>query len=321
MTFRNITQPNWRMLRTATARWMVIIAASLCLSGCIYSDQWLFTPQERVLPLKDGQYRVERFSEGSWKPENKPITMISSNETYALDAKPSDRPGMSMVRLSPRFYLGFVPQEGKGGGGLYFLIEPKDGAYLIYFPACVDFRHPPIGSDFPPDRLDDSDRTCVYSNRNKLIGALVTYGDTAVPMERWTYAGPASLAPGNDTPAPTASDDRSDVQVCNVYDQTISVMIIHRHPHQATEKLLRGWYTVDAKQCQTLGTVPRGEFFLYAETADRSMEWKGTDVFACLARRATERTFYSGQTCVAGEEKIGFFVQSADGEKSTVRLD
>lgn len=122
-------------------------------------------------------------------------------------------------------------------------------------------------------------------------------------------------------PSAYAQAQKSEVVICSTYDQAISVMIIHLHPYETNRKLVRGWYTVDAGKCQTLGPVPKGQIFLYAEAADRKTEWKGTGAFACLARRATERTLYDGQPCVEGEENKGFFPRSADNDKTTVNLN
>jgi len=121
---------------------------------------------------------------------------------------------------------------------------------------------------------------------------------------------------------PTAAQEAvSLVEVCNTYGQNISVVIILNHPHRKDEKLVKGWYEIEKKQCQSLGEVPRGPIYLFAESADRKHEWKGNDIFACLARRAMERTLYSDETCVSGEAKKGFFKKSADGAKTSLQLN
>lgn len=118
-----------------------------------------------------------------------------------------------------------------------------------------------------------------------------------------------------------AQDAQSDVTICSSYDQDISVMVIHPYTFQPDQTLMRGWYVVKGKECQSIGPVPRGPFFVYGEAADRKTEWRGDETFACLARRATERILYEGEACVAGEMKKGFFKKSADGAKTTIHLN
>jgi uncharacterized membrane protein len=142
-------------------------------------------------------------------------------------------------------------------------------------------------------------------------------------ISRYILLVTASIALGAAEHAPSAraEDAQSDVTICSSYDQDISVMVIHPYTFQPDQTLMRGWYVVKSKECQPIGSVPRGPFFIYGEAADRKTEWRGDATFACLARRATERILYQGEECVAGETKKGFFKKSADGAKTTVQLN
>ncbi|WP_457492366.1 DUF1036 domain-containing protein [Tardiphaga sp. P5_C7] len=119
---------------------------------------------------------------------------------------------------------------------------------------------------------------------------------------------------------PVDEQNNSEVTLCNNSSDSVSAILIHQHFYNKQQKMLSGWYNVAPKECLILGNFPRGQVYVYAEAIGKPTQWRGTDAYACLAKRSTERTLYEGEACVQGEERRGFFVKPATDGKTTISL-
>jgi uncharacterized membrane protein len=144
-------------------------------------------------------------------------------------------------------------------------------------------------------------------------------------QRRWVRAACAVLIllGGTSMAMAQRADDEanSEVTVCNKTPDAVTVIFIHRHFYEAKMRMLSGWYNVGPKACAVTESFPRGPIYVYAEKVGKPVQWRGTDAYACLARRPTERTLYDNETCMQGEEKRGFFIKQADKEKLTITLN
>lgn len=306
----------WPKLGGRTARLVAVVSVLSGLSGCIMSDTWLFSRQELVQPLRVGRYDVEKFQDGTWKPDGKPFVIALKDGIYQPVSEKPDEPSFAAFRLSPRFSVLYV--IGPGEKGIYMLMEPKDGAYLIYIPECSEFKRSAAAEAFPPDRVKDN-YECTYTSREKLIGGLVTYGDTAAPSFRWKYSGaaPSTTPPpapriAEATAAPTspATLDTADpikffsLTVCNKSSNANWLALSHAHFYERDKWSLRGWWKLQPAACTTQ-KVPRGYFYVFAKAADGTL-WEGTDRQLCVTDQQTDRVVFQGEQCIPGEKSRGF---------------
>ena len=299
-------------------RWTVLLSL-LALSGCIESDGWLFTRSDLVQPLPAGRYLVEKAQEdGSWTPDGEPGELTVDDGIYRIVNDKVDKandPGFGIFRLSDRFFGIYMRQ--KEGGGIYLMLEPKDGSFLMYEPLCSEFSESAAAKAFPPDRIVGQTR-CVYQTREKLVGALLAYGEQARPRYRWTLNG---TAPASDQQANASRSEETfkekppsdspstgvkllTLSVCNKSAKTAWLTLFHRHLFEREKWSLRGWWKLQVGACEPF-RIPKGYFYIFAKAEDGSV-WQGDDRHICVVDQRVERTIFENEPCLSGEKNRGF---------------
>lgn len=118
-----------------------------------------------------------------------------------------------------------------------------------------------------------------------------------------------------------ASEDHQtqfELTVCNEGDTNATLSLVHRDWYATDQQILSGWHSISRQSCKAIGRFPRGEFFVYAKSETTRKDWSGEDMFACVSPRRTERVIYPNESCVVGEQRVGFF--SATAPHATFRL-
>jgi uncharacterized membrane protein len=108
--------------------------------------------------------------------------------------------------------------------------------------------------------------------------------------------------------AADASAQTFQFRVCNNSDYVASVAI-SAHVSPTDERfMVKGWWTVNAHNCTSIGNFPKGWFYYYAEERARQrVVWEGKEIQLCVRHPGPwERVNGTGYTCRSDETLRGF---------------
>ncbi|HEX5933198.1 MAG TPA: DUF1036 domain-containing protein [Pseudorhizobium sp.] len=127
-----------------------------------------------------------------------------------------------------------------------------------------------------------------------------------------------AAADGGDTGDGTAADTQDGqsnpyftLRVCNESSTNAFVAVSARESPESSDWYVQGWWKVLAGNCETIATLPRRIFYVYADGEENS-EWTGTDLDLCVDSRRFKRQNYDGYTCGGSERIEGFYEKDAE---------
>jgi hypothetical protein len=186
------------MFTTTAARTLLVIAASILLSGCFVSVNPLVTGDNIVYPLSAGAYAY--YSNDSSKAEYIADIEIRSNGYYSSHAD-FDHNGAVMRDMGDGLYIVQEP-ETAGDYVQYGLVKIDGGTAKVWEPGCGDLSE--------SDRIDlnvskEDDGDCAFTSYPQLREALLIYygNNKSSPAGRFVRQ-----STNQQTPATTPSKNR-----------------------------------------------------------------------------------------------------------------
>jgi len=132
---------------------------------------------------------------------------------------------------------------------------------------------------------------------------------------RLTWAALALAVAG---PLVAATPARADLRLCNMTPSRVGIAIGY---HDQNGWVTEGWWTLNARLCETLikGPLASRFYYIYAVDYDRGGEWTGRSV---MCTRDREFTIRGVEDCLArGFDRSGFFEVDTGEQKSwTIQL-
>lgn len=285
----------------------VIFIMCICFlsQGCFLSREAIFDTSDAVTPFAAGKYRVEKFSEGTWKNE-KPMSVDISSNSYKISAEDDVITLANFYELDRDLYI--LDYSAKSEHN-YALARVKDAAILIYGLDCSGFLRTPAALQYPPKEkiAEGYISSCYFDDNEKLFTALKSYAEFGQLIYRLTPMSAESTdSLSNLRQAPI---DTIATTLCNTSSVDALATLNHQHPHDVKKRMLSGWFSIPPGKCVLAGAFPKNDLAVFAagQAEQRGHQWAGDAAYACVSPRQTYRVVREGEQCIAGEARKGFF--------------
>lgn len=108
---------------------------------------------------------------------------------------------------------------------------------------------------------------------------------TPAPAETPTQAAPAPTGASDHR---TAGADTFMFKACNKTNETIKLALVYRAANSFKDWSEKGWFSIDAGACSTLGPYTRGHFYVFGRTVHGNVLWQGKTPI-CVPLQTFER--------------------------------
>lgn len=140
------------------------------------------------------------------------------------------------------------------------------------------------------------------------------------------FAIDAILSGGRPTEAPDLASlaeptGTFELTICNNSRVDAGVALYHRYAPGDPNFVVRGWHTVPRKQCQRVGTLPKGDVSYFAmSNGSTNVEWRGTGRRLCLQQEAFSRIYFKDYRC--SKQLVRSFTDLVvDNDEFTINLN
>lgn len=117
-------------------------------------------------------------------------------------------------------------------------------------------------------------------------------------------------------------DDYFEFVVCNKSRSRVSVAITYLADVGSEDFYVRGWYNVNAGDCDRIGSFPKGYFYYYAKQYRGEGHWPGKDLQFCVEFPGPfKRLNREGYRCGKSEQLRTFHAKVIDSPKFTWTLN
>ena len=169
----------------AMLRWLILISASLLLSGCFISETLLFSPADADLPLADGTVLITYALDDAGKRKDEPPSrlVVERKEQSYIFKPDGDGPFRAIFDdMGNGYFVAAELDVASDTGPQYGLVHQVGESWFAYTVTCSDFealiKKQKKLADF---HIKKSGSQCRFTSYDDVKNALMFIADNTKP--------------------------------------------------------------------------------------------------------------------------------------------